>query len=454
MERFMTRSVKSLFYAVLCFGMVVCPFATPSPAQGEGGLVSALPPDHPLLHEGILAALDGDDEKAAKLFAEDREKRPGARPGGIDAAMAFLAPSFEFTGFGKMRFWLEKTAEDFPDDPEAYILLAEIALGEGRYLECSMLTRHARQLTEKYAGGAERKKEMLLKAEQIFSSVAQRRQRWTEAIGHLDKLREMEPANVEYLHQLGLMQYRADLKEEAAKTLEEAEAKDATRLPALVLLAQLSAGDGNSGAAKDYIAEALKKRGENPKVLLAAAELELNWSPLDRVRELVEKAREISPDSVDVVIMSGILHLYEDRFELAEEEFMSVVRSIPDDSRALTGLALSLAEQKDPAQLRRAFAIARKNVDAHPRSVDAQTTMAWVLVNADALGEAEKILLRLFDDHDLNSPGAYYLAVLFARQNRKDEAILFLESALETETNYPKKAAARKLLEELKKPVE
>lgn len=416
---------------------------------GQGGLVSGVRPENPEVDQGVRSALQGDNEAAARHFAEAMEKRPGSRPGGIDAAMAMTESGFDAVQYGKMRFWLEKTAEDFPDDPEAFLLLASIALADRRYVESNMLTHHGLERVDRLGSDSERQKKLRIDGETILSKIAEHRQRWTDVIEQLGKLRELEPENAEHLYRLGLARYRLGQMEEAIQTLNDAEAMDSKILPALVVLAQLAEFDGNRDDAIRYVDESLEKQSNDPRVLLAAADLQMVWNHLEKAGELAEKARQINPNLLEPLMILGIVDLYAENFEQAEEKFMKIMESQPENAKAMTGLALALSEQADPRQLRRAFAIAKKNVDRNPESLDAQTTLAWVLIKANSLADAEKILMRQFDAGELNSPGAYYLAEIFSQRNRTDEAILFLKTALATEVNFPKRVAAEKLLENL-----
>jgi tetratricopeptide (TPR) repeat protein len=417
---------------------------------GQGGrLISGVPPEFPEVFDGVQAALKNENETAAKLFAEAVKKYPGSRPGGIDAAMAFSDPSFEFQFFGKMRFWLEKTAEDYPDDPEAFLLLADIALSENRYLECSMLADRALGSVGKLGGNPKRQLSLQIYVEKLRADVAENRERWEEAAKQLKKLSELEPEDAEHLYRLGLTQFRLGQKKEAIKTLSDAEKQNSKLLPALIVLARLSDQLGKMDEATNYLDEAVEKNGEDPRVLVAAADLELAWNRLDKVKEFAEKARKLDPNLPMAVMTLGIVDLYAGDFEKAEEKFMKITIANPNDSKAMIGLALALCEQNDAGQLRRAFIVAQQNAEQNPSSVDAQTTLAWVLVKAESFDKAEKILMRYFNANELNSPGAYYLAEIFSKQNRKEEAILFLKTALASNVNFPKRTAAENLLKSL-----
>ncbi len=409
-------------------------------------LISGVAPENPEVVEGVRAALQGDDEKADQYFASAASKNPGGRPGGIDAAMAFTDSDFNAQFYRKMRFWLERTAEKYPDDPEAYFLLADIALYENRGLECAMLAQRGLEAAETLAINPERRRSLLIYGEKILASLAELRLRWVDAAEQYEKLRELDPDNADHAYKLGVALFQLGKKDEAIAMLASAETKNPKLLPAKITLAQLSENEGKTDEAETYLAEALKENGKDVRVLSTAAAMELAWNRLEKAEELAEKAEKLAPQAPDPIILLGILNLYAGRYEQAEDRFMLVTGSIPDEESAMSGLAMALCEQKDARQLRRALSVAKQNVDKHPDSVDAQTTLAWVLIKTDALDEAEKILLRHFDAGELNSPGAYYMGVLMYRQDRRGEAIKFLQAALETKYNFPKRTDAERLL--------
>ena len=435
------------FFVAILFVFV---FAADLSAQDL--LVSAEPPKNPEIAKGVEAALKGDVADAEKFFAEAVTKNPVGRPGGIDAAMAFADPAFGFHHFAKLRFWLEKTADDYPSDPEAFLLLGDIAFSEGRLLETKMLAEHAEKLVEKFDADADRQKTLRIYAENLLAGVCEQKKNWTEARKRFATLCELDPTSGEHPYRLGIVLYRLGLKDDAIKSLTIAASKNADVPSPLIVLAQLAEAEGKTDDAVKLVAESLEKDGENLRVLVAAADLKLRWNRLPKVRELVEKAHKIDPTAASPRMTLGIVDLYDGKYEDAEERFASIVAVLPEDVSALIGLSLALCEQSDVEQLRRAYAYAFANADRNPESVDAQTTLAWVYVKANYPAEAEKILTRLFDVGDLSSAGAYYLAVVYVQQNRKDEAILFLKNALATKGNFPKRGAAETLLKSLTEP--
>lgn len=422
-------------------------------AQAER-LVSGVQPEHPEVAEGVDAALRGENKTAEKLFADAMKKHPEGRPGGIDAAMAFTDPSFENRGFGKLRFWLEKTAEDFPDDPEAFLLLADIALTENRCLESTMLAKHSLELLARYAVNPERRHSLQLYGEKTLALNAENQKRWQAAAAQWKRLNELDPTNAENLYRCGLVHFRLGEKEQAIKMLNEARQKDPALLPAEVLLAQLSENEGKTEEAVKLLDEAVQKNGNLTAVLSAAADLELHWNHLDKAKTYAEKARKLDPKSADAAALLGTLALYAGDYAKAEEEFTNALAASPNDWRAMNGLPLALCEQDEERQRRRALTIAKMNAQNHPLGVELQATLAWVLfrVSFGRADEAEKILMRLFDAGELPPSGAYCLAEIFAKQDRKEEAVLFLQNALGRKGNFPKRTAAETLLKTLQTP--
>ena len=433
-----------------CMTLFMFMFAVWSSAQDFLVLPDA--PEQLEIARGVEAALRGNEADAEKFFAAAVARKPGSRPGGIDAAMAFADPAFGHHHFGKLRFWLEKTTDDYPNDPEAFLLLGDLAFSEGRLLETKMLAEHAAKLVEKFDAGFDRQNSLRIYAENLLAGVCEQKRNWNEARERFTKLCELDPTSGEHPYRLGLVLYRLGLKTDAIKLLTDAALKDANVPPALIVLAQLAEAEGKTEEAAALLAESLERDGGNLRVLAAAADLELRWNNLPKVRELAGKAHKIDPTIAAPRMTLGIVDLYDGAFEDAEKKFAAIVDEFPEDVPALIGLSLALCEQDDVEQLRRAYACAKANADRNPESVEAQATLAWVYFKANYPVKAEKILMRLFEVGDLNSIGAYYLAAVYAQQNRKDEAVLFLKNALATKGNFPQRAAAETLLKSLTEP--
>lgn len=432
---------SSKYFSAICLFFLLLLWHVPTGAQDR--LLSAVPPTDQDLSDGIEEALAGNVEKARQLFAMSMQNHPEGRPGGIIAAMMFGDGKL----FGKLRFWLEQTAEDYPNDPEAFFLLGDIALTDERFLEATMLAERGEGLLEKTPTSVERKRQLTIHLHSLKGGVAEAKKSWNEAAKCFRAILDVEPDNAEFLLRLGIVEYRRGNRDEAMRHLDQAAKTNTRLLPSLILLAQLCESENRTEEAVKFVEESLKIYADNPRVLLAAADLELRWNHLDKVRELAEKAQQLDDNSVDAVMKLGILDLYAEQYQEAEEKFLRLFRTMPNDVNVLTGLCLALCEQNEPRQQNRAMALARDNANRHFDSTDALATYAWVLFKMNLRQESEKILTRLFDTGDMNPAGAYYLAVLYAGQGRKNDAISFLKAALEPQGNFPKRAAAEKLLD-------
>ena len=76
---------------------------------------------------------------------------------------------------------LEKTALEIPGDPEAYLILAEQAVQQGRFIEAESLYDKSLQIIEKFSENQKRKRKFQIGARAGRASVYERRKDWTAA---------------------------------------------------------------------------------------------------------------------------------------------------------------------------------------------------------------------------------------------------------------------------------
>ncbi|HBT77660.1 MAG TPA: hypothetical protein DEB39_12235 [Planctomycetaceae bacterium] len=280
---------------------------------------------------GIEAARKGDIEAASRCFRDAMEDSPGTAPAGLQAAAAFSREPYGPGRFGKVRFWIEKTAVDYPDDPEAFLLLAEIAAKEGRLIEAQLLLKHAESLIEKKSdektgNPADAEKEARAgtkengdvsgrfrtlrgRARILHVTIAESQKNWSEAVKLLETIIADWPEHTDLLLRLGRDQFKGGEREKGIETLRKSfQAKEdagsigkgtthsdaagrAARL-LLPLIVDLYEQEGLMEDAKAYLALSLEEEPKNPQVLIQAAELEIKWNDLEAAGKLADRAGE------------------------------------------------------------------------------------------------------------------------------------------------------------------
>lgn len=400
------------------------------------------------LELGTEALLRGELEKADELFRESAKKNPDKAPPGIYVVYMY---NDKFND-RETRFWLEKTAEEYPEDPEAYLLLSQIAYAELRTAEARVMSQYGLDLTEKYTLNPERKKELEFRALGILASVDERTDNWKAALPRVERMLEFRPELPELVQRKGTLLFRLDRTTEAIETMDRANKLDEKILPGYAAAAKYYQQEKNTEEAKKNLEIALEKFPENARVFALAADLRLQWYDLEAAVLAAEKAKELSPRLRDAVLLCGITALYKEKYTEAERFFQELLFVDPNDPDAIEGMALALCEQDGTSKHDRAIMYAQINEKAFPNSADVLCSFAWVSYK---IGKDKKqvadLLKHLAENNRLTLLGAYCYARIYAESENTEDAVYFLEHILNSRTNFPKRAEAKKLFDELTK---
>lgn len=400
----------------------------------------------PEVRDGLELLNAGDREGAAVKFAQAYEKRPDLVPAGVAVAIAL----FNEKKFDQVRFWLEKTVDDCPEDPEAYIVLAEVAQVEGRFLEARMLSMQGLSYASKYTKNAERQKKLAQRGQLVLIAVAERKEKWEDAKTRLDRLVAAAPNEADFETRLGVVLFQMGNMNGALECFNRAIQKGAQLPLPEALLAQLLDQKGKKEEAYKLIIDAARSNPNDFQVMSIAAHLALKWESVSGAKQFADRALKIKPDSTEAKGMCGLIALYEKNFNEAQKYYEEILREKPDDFNGRNGLALALCEQPDPQKLNHALSNAKLNVQANPQSLDALTTFAWVLHKSGQVDDAENILAQVYNTGVISATGAYYLAEIREMRGNKEQAKTLAEAALSTNNNYPKKIAAKELLQRVR----
>jgi predicted Zn-dependent protease len=165
--------------------------------------------------------------------------------------------------------------------------------------------------------------------------------------------------------------------------------------------------------------------------------------------ETVLKTR-LQADPKDLAVRSALasFHLEQKNYDSAITEYTGLVSEHPADAAALNNLAWLYQQKGD---LKKARELAERAVAAAPRAAQIDDTFGWILL---AQGEADKAITYL-SAASLSAPRnpdiQYHLAVALHRTGRAADAQATLESLLGSGVPFSDKAAAEKLLQQLKR---
>jgi tetratricopeptide (TPR) repeat protein len=437
----------ALFFVVWSAGAVQAQLTTQSLI---GDSVSEIGNRYTDVDEAIKRFLNH-DVLAARQFLESAKKKDPSLPP-IELLMAKMYYLTNNANAGRVA--LEKTAQDNPEDPEPYLILAGQAMQQGQIIAAEALYEKGLALALKYSGNAKRKRNFEISGRSGRALVAQRRKNWDAAVAELKTLLQLDPDNANFHLRLGtclfmLKQYQAGFDEfSAAKKADKASPEPL--VAAASMYEQLKISD----KAQQAYERALAANKADPGTIAAYAQWLIrsgNQESIVKAEGMLAEARKTNPDDLNLLILSGVAARMLKKLNPAEDYFVAAHGIAPGNSEVMNQLALLQIEQADQAKRNRARQFATMSAQINNQNADAQITLGWVLYQLGLNAEAEQFL-RSGMQGSPSPDSSYLIAKVFAEQNKPDFAKQLLKAALENESGgifiYRKDAQA--LLDSLK----
>lgn len=349
-----------------------------------------------------------------------------------------------------VRVSLEMATEETPGDPEAYLLLGEIAMRQGEMTAAELLYQKSETLLKQYQANPERQKRLNVSMQKNKVALARARSRWTQMQEALGALLKLEGETPETCRSIGFSFFQLEKEQPAREWFARADTLDEGKgLPADAQMAQLYMSRGDQAQAKESLKNALMAKPDSIDTMNLSLSVALNEGDMTAVDELTKKLYAADPKNPNVLKTCGIASLYRGNFPQAEKLFQEALISEPADGELANGLALALCEQNDPEKNKRAIQYATSNLQKQGNNRDYLATYGWVLWKSGDADNALAALRQSAADGQINSAAAYYLAVILAEKGEKENAQKLLAVTLGNQTPFFKRAAAEQLLEEL-----
>ncbi|MFZ5833085.1 MAG: tetratricopeptide repeat protein [Planctomycetota bacterium] len=353
----------------------------------------------------------------------------------------------------RVQIALEQAAHRHPTDPEAFVILGDLALRGQRVAEASLLYEKASELLEGFKGSPQRREKIAPRVLAGQAAVEEARGEWANAQKLLEAWLALEPTNTNVMQRTARAMFQQKNAAGALAMLQKAKEADSTVLQPEAHLALFYEAYPDHENAKKWMAEALKKAPEDLRTRLVAAQWALETGQLEAAKEHTIKAMSIDSKSLEAKVLRGVVALFLKDYPDAEVYFEAASWQSPASFAAANNLAIALAEQNDPAKLRRALETARKNAAAFDNTAsapEAASTLGWVLYKSGRLDEAEQALRVAAASGNIQPDTAYYIARVSADRGRKEDAIRLLSASLESKTPFSMRQEAEALLKELK----
>lgn len=393
---------------------------------------------------------DRDIDGCRAILERARNNNPKLPPAGVMMAMLWL----NVNQLLPARAELEQTTSKSPTDPEAYLMLADLAFQDRRVTDSAVLFDRATQLTAAFEENPKRKRDFEIRCNAGTAAVAEAREQWTDAQKHLDAWIALDPDNAGAHFRLGTVLFQLEQEEAALAEFQEARKLDANALQPELALARLYDEDGKKDVAKKWIETALKSAPDDAPVLLAASQWYLGQDDLETAKSIAEQVLTKDPKSLDGKIVRGVIARVARDYPTAAQFFNDAHVQSPGNFAASNSLALVLIESEEKESQQRAVEMAEANVARYrensPQQVNALTTLAWVYYKLGRREDAEKILDQIARNNALTSDGAYYVAKLLSDRGEKDRAKAILEEVLTNEAVFATRPDATDLLKTLK----
>jgi len=394
---------------------------------------------------------DRDIDGCRVILERAKSDNPKLPPPGVMMAMLWLSVH----QLGPARAELEDCVVKFPQDPEPYLMMGDLAFQERRVTDADMLFKEATRLAAEFTENAKRKRDFDIRCNAGGAAVAEARKQWELARKHLEAWIGLDPDNASAHQRMGIVLFQLNKPTEALEQFREAKSLDQKAVQPELAMARLYDDARKRDVARKLIEAAIKTAPQDPAVLLAAAQWYLGQNDLERAKTIADDALELDARSLEGRVVRGAIARVARDYTTAAKFFNDAHVQSPGNFPASNSLALVLIESDDKESRQRALEMAEANAAMHrensPQQVNALTTLAWVYYKLGRREDAEKILAQITQNNALTTDGAYYVAKLLSDRGEKDRARKILEEVLANEPMFATRPDAVDLLAKLKK---
>lgn len=366
----------------------------------------------------VARDVEGALELLKKAAAKNRELPP---PKVMLASIHFRANN---AAAGKAA--LDESIRDNPDSPEAFLLLAEMAIREARFTEAAMLVDKAVKNTGNYKGGEEKKKKLQERCYATLVPIAQRWKDWDQAKQYLDRWLELNPKNAVAKYRMGEVLFHQGKKKAAYESLQAAH-KENDKLPdPNVIMARLFDADKDDAKARQWMNYAADQAGDKLPIKLGVARWHWQKGNIEDSKKQIEAILEADPHLPDAKYLRGIVSFYEHDYDEAKRQFESILLQNQNHLGANLHLALALLEQNTESSRRAAMELGERLRRAVPNHAGVVATAAWIYYRTGKHEAAEQ-LFKALQRQNLSLEAAYYFAKIQADRGNKEQALKLLE---------------------------
>jgi tetratricopeptide (TPR) repeat protein len=465
----MRRSLLVVAVFVLFLaGLTVLASRSSAQTPNAGGSIGTTPAEMPEFTSARDKFRVNDIPGATRLLQDARAKNLDMPPANVTLFRWFV----DAKNLQAARAALESAVVEVPDDPEAYMFMANIASQERRITEAKMLFEKAFSLLGKV--GSTKRKELL--TPQVLSGlahVAEAREDWAGAQRQLEAWLALEPKNMAAMQRQAQCLFQQKDVPGARAILVKAFGQEPKMLvPDAVIATYYMATDDRKSSrdkVQEYLTKAMAEYPNDFKVNLLAAQWlwkmggmkELKDKSLKNLKDAAKRADfalklpgKSRQETLEAELVCGGIALFQKDYKAAEGFFQDAFLLDPDNFGARNNLALALIEQTDEEKRTKALKYAGDNVRASrdtQNAPEAFSTYGWVLYKLKRTDEAEQFLASVIRSGTFRTDTAYYWACILHARGRDTEATKFLEPVIQFNGPFAYREEADAMMKDLKK---
>lgn len=146
--------------------------------------------------------------------------------------------------------------------------------------------------------------------------------------------------------------------------------------------------------AAEAAARAAREDAQNFDAQAGAAQASLDAQDYEGAIDFLTRANQLRPGDYDTLVKLGQANSAARRFDVAERWFRAALAKRPDDGDVRTGLAATYY-YRTPPQPEKAMAVLRETLARDPGHAPSLNGLAFMLIEAGKLDEAEQTIDRL-----------------------------------------------------------
>ena len=340
------------------------------------------------------------------------------------------------------------------NDPEAWVMLADLAMRAGRMAEADVLFQKALEKVVVFKGNDKRQKYIEVNAHAGLARVDERRGQWQDAEQHLSRWLELQPKNMGAMRRMASAKFSQEKFDEARDMLQSIRDQDENQPLPEVVMGILHQRSGQLDESDKMMQEAVKKGSDDVVTLMAVAEWALNAGKVDMAQTHAASVLKLKEDADRAKLLEGKVLRFKGDAAGAENIFRTIYDKSPASFAASNELALSLMAQDDDQKHKQALQYAQVNATRYkdPRTSqgrEAAATFAWGLHKVGQDAAAEKVIQQVITSGEVSPQIGYFAAMIFKSRGRVDIAQQLLQRAVGSVVAFPEEQSAQKLLDAL-----